>query len=323
MLESRFELQYQIKKNISIDKYDTDSDEEDHLREEEEIKRIITKGNLSCQKLIDQLAKLKNNHLPTKQQDNSTYFNEPKLMPTSITHEQNTKNQEIILKSKSHQGFFPPILGSLEQLDKKKGTIENFESRLQDFTLNLILLEFFSLKHSKEKRKDQATTTLQTYYVDFEKQGSEELAQRVTGTSQTKFKDNNKITHIDQEFQKRSFQNLLSLFNNSTSNKPTKLFAEKVYFSQDKSPSKIKKTLQSNKPASNFPSNFDERENSGKFSKKQYQKYLCDLISAFALDAYEPIDKGAQYEIPRIKMIDWSSISKKSIKILFIYLFIY
>jgi len=47
MLDSHLEFRYQIKKNISIDKYDTESDEEDHIREEEEIKRIIMKGKIS------------------------------------------------------------------------------------------------------------------------------------------------------------------------------------------------------------------------------------------------------------------------------------
>lgn len=38
------ESQYFKGKEISIDKYDTDSDEEDHRREEEEIKGIINRG---------------------------------------------------------------------------------------------------------------------------------------------------------------------------------------------------------------------------------------------------------------------------------------
>ena len=46
MYSSQNNLNSKRQKDISIDKYDTDSDEEDHRREEEEIKQII----LRCKK---------------------------------------------------------------------------------------------------------------------------------------------------------------------------------------------------------------------------------------------------------------------------------
>lgn len=56
--DSRYHLQVP-NKNVSIDNYDTDSDEDDHIREEEEIKRIINQGNPVYLSFSNCLAKAK------------------------------------------------------------------------------------------------------------------------------------------------------------------------------------------------------------------------------------------------------------------------
>jgi len=83
--------------------------------------------------MYDISAKMKN--LATPHQDTLTTSNDPEPLGTFEVDEPKTIKNETILKSKSHQGFFPTIAGSLEQVDKK-GTIENFESTLKYFVVN-------------------------------------------------------------------------------------------------------------------------------------------------------------------------------------------
>ena len=73
----------------------------------------------------------------TIQKNNLTNSHDQEFIPTSIIQESKTVKNELILKSKSHQGFFPTIGVSLEQLEKKN-TIENFESISKYFSDDLL-----------------------------------------------------------------------------------------------------------------------------------------------------------------------------------------
>ena len=93
-------------KNISIDDYDTDSDEEDQIREEEEIKRIINQGNIACIIILIYLAKAR---VPQKLQNlkaqallNETNAFQPKPKLPVFT---NLKTDSAS-KLKNSKGFF-------------------------------------------------------------------------------------------------------------------------------------------------------------------------------------------------------------------------
>jgi len=159
---------------------------------------------------------------------------------------------------------------------------------------------------------------------EYNKEGLETL-QRALTSPKTRFPRIIAASPMDQEFHKQSFQSLLTLYNQSTSHKPTKLFTEKLYFPCDRTPLRVEKANSSqrgnvffSKKNSLHAGAQNQDDANLKPGIRQLDKdikgVIHDLISAILLDAFEPFDKKNPEEIPRMKMMDWASILKRSIR---------
>mgnify|MGYP003579924416 CR=1 FL=1 len=113
---------YQLNKEVSFDKYDSESDVEDQLREEAEIKRIITEGTriLFNVILIFPTARKKKASKKSKTQGfegNSGLTDFDFMMQTKSTFRETSKADLLPFKIKNPRGFRPDALNSATHLD--------------------------------------------------------------------------------------------------------------------------------------------------------------------------------------------------------------
>jgi len=321
-------------KNISIDNYDTDSDEDDHIREEEEIKRIINQAKARTVKKDEK----------SREEDPNEVVFTPKPKVPVFSKSKNSNSAKL----KSSKGFF-------------FGTSAEYEPSEKIITSEGLakIIDPKSKSNQKKNQKSRAVldTDLEMAPYDFFQANQASTKQSVKGNK-------NKLPEIrdvskNQEFHKESFQHLLNLYGRSTSNLPIKLFTEKtltplmkgVSAGEPTSPNRRDRS-QSKKTTSRRSSivssdnrrdtrarksvAFAEEEKSSlerqqeKPEKQEKQdevrvdlaippekqealKHIVpDLIDAVMLDAYEPLDKKAPNEVPRINALDWPAILKKA-----------
>jgi len=297
---------YQSNKEVSFDKYDSESDIEDQLREEAEIKRIITEAKKKKPSKRSKIQGFEGESALTDfgllMQNKSAFRDTAKGTSTAFN------------KLKSPKGFLPEEWNSKAQIDA--------DDKLNN--LNKMLnyrQKINSQVKGKAKTQGFYNIEIETGF-EYNKEALDTL-QRALTSPKTRFPKLIATSPVDQEFHKQSFQSLLSLYNRSTSNRPTKLFTEKLYFPHDRSPLRVEKANSSSKRENIIFSKRDSThaaENTNDENvktgirelKKNIKEVIYDLISAVLVDAFEPFDKKNPEEIPRMKMMDWSSILKKT-----------